>query len=373
MNSPLIGLCLGLMSLFPMTASAAPGGQKNIMVAHIADFSGNGADFGRDFSVGAKVYFDHINASGGIKGKRIVYRNSDTGGQTAQALSAAQSVLNERSDAVLFGITSDQTVETLARDSRLRKAGSALFATVAGNTALGPEDGVFHLRAGLADEVQAIVRQLKSLGIVTFSLAAAGEQLSDAAKLLESEASTQGARMVGQIALPSSPEGSAAAADKLAAKKAQAVIVIGDTFSAAQFFKRYRSLDPGAFLCAPSMVNAKTLISAIGPQAARGLIISQVVPAPESTLEISHEHRKLMNKYADEPASPATQEGFIAAKLLVNSLQKSADTSAAAIRQSLLDDGRINLGGYELTFGKGARASRFVELSVINREGRLLR
>lgn len=373
MNHPLITMSLALLSLLPLAATAAPGNQKSFQITHIGDFSGPSADFARDFSTGAKVYFDHLNASGGIKGKRILYRLSDSAGQSAQALSAAQEAINERSDVVLFGITGDQTLETLARDPRVHKSGAPLFATVAGNTSLGLEDGVFHLRAGLADETQAIIRQLKSLGVSTFSLAAANDQLADAAKLIENEASAQGARLIGQVELPTNPEGGAKAAEKLAAKKAQAVIVIGDTLSAAQFFKRYRSLDPGAFLCAPSMVNAKTLISAIGPQAARGLIISQVAPAPESTLEISHEHRKLMNKYADEPASPATMEGFIAAKVLVNSLQKAADSSAASLRQNLLEEGRLKLGGYELNFGKGPRASRFVELSVINREGRLLR
>lgn len=372
-NSTLLALGLTLLSLLPAQASAAPSAQKSIVIAQLSDLSGNGADFGRDFSVGAKVYFDHVNASGGIKGKRIVYRSSDTGGQAVHTLSGAQSALSERSDAILFGITGDQTVESLARDNRLRSAGTPLFGAVTANTSLGLDDGVFYLRASLADEVQAIVRQLKNLGVATFGLAAAGEQISDAVKLLEKEATAQGARLVGHVALPTSAEGSAAAADKLMSKKPQAVIVIGDTLSAAQFFKRYRSLDPGTFLCAPSMVNAKTLIATIGPQAARGLIISQVVPAPEATLDISREHRKLMDKYADEPASPATLEGFIAAKLLVNSLQKSADASAASLRQTLQGEGRINLGGYELNFNKGTRASHFVELSVINRDGRLLR
>lgn len=183
------------------------------------------------------------------------------------------------------------------------------------------------------------------------------------------EANAQGVRILGQVCLP----GSSKAAEQLARLKPQAVIVIGDTHSAAQFFKRYRSLDPGAFLCASSMVNAKTLIASIGPQAARGLIISQVVPAPSATLEISREHRRLMEKYADEPSSPATMEGFIAAKMLVMTLQKSPEVSASALRQILLEENRINLGGYELSFCKTGRPSRFVELSVINRDGRLLR
>ena len=205
MNHPLITMSLALLSLLPLAATAAPGNQKSIQITHIGDFSGPSADFARDFSTGAKVYFDHLNASGGIKGKRILYRLSDSAGQSAQALSAAQEAINERSDVVLFGITGDQTLETLARDPRVHKSGAPLFATVAGNTSLGLEDGVFHLRAGLADETQAIIRQLKSLGVSTFSLAAANDQLADAAKLIENEASAQGARLIGRVELHINP------------------------------------------------------------------------------------------------------------------------------------------------------------------------
>lgn len=370
---PMLALLAGTLCWQPAIAQGSAAG-KPILVAHPVDFSGPGADFGRDFSLGAKVYFDHVNAGGGIKGRRIAYRTSDTGGQPARALDSAQAMLHERGDAVIFGVTGDQAVAGLARDGKLRNAGIPLFGAIAGNTALGPDDGVFSLRAGLADEIRAIVSHLKNLGIASFGLASSDDYLNEAASALKTESRNQGIRVLGEVALPTSANGAAAAADKLAAGRPQAVIVIADTLSAAQFFKRYRSLDPGAFLCAPSMVNARTLISAIGPQAARGLIISQVVPDPAALLEITREHKRLMEKYADEPSSPATLEGFIAAKLLVTTLQKSQDTTAGALRQTLLGDSHLNLGGYELNFTRGGgRPSRFVELSVISREGRLLR
>lgn len=370
---PMLALCAGTLCWQPAIAQGSSAG-KPILVAHPVDFSGPGADFGRDFSLGAKVYFDHVNAGGGIKGRRIAYRTSDTGGLPARVLDSAQTMLQERGDAVLFGVTGDQAVAGLARDGKLRSAGIPLFAAIAGNAAPGPDDGVFHLRAGLADEIRAIVGQLKNLGIASFGLAGSEQYLSEAASALKSESEKQGIRVLGEVALPTSANGATAAADKLAAARPQAVIVIADTLSAAQFFKRYRSLDPGAFLCAPSLVNARTLIAAIGPQAARGLIISQVVPDPAAPLEISREHKRLMEKYADEPSSPATLEGFIAAKLLVMTLQKAQETTAGALRQTLFGDSRQNLGGYELNFSRGSgRPSRFVELSVISREGRLLR
>ena len=358
-------------TILPLATAAAPSA-KPIVVAQPVDLSGVGADFGRDFSLGAKVYFDHINARGGIKGRKIAYRMGDTGGQPSRALRIARTMVDEGAE-VIFGASGDSVVDALAGDSRLRGAGIPLFGAVGGNTRLQASDGVFFLRASLGDEIRTMVSQLKGLGIATFGLASADENTREATAAINTLVATAGIRLVSQVQLPSNDKGAASAANKIALARPQAVIVVADTLSAAQFFKRYRSLDPGAFLGAPSMVNVRTLISAIGPQAARGLIISQVVPNPAAILDVTREHLRLMEKYADEPSSPATLEGFIAAKMLIAALQKSPDTSPSALRQTLLGEGHVDLGGYQLDFGTGNRPSRFVELSVINREGRLLR
>lgn len=368
-NSLLSALALSALIALPLPG-AAQASTRQIVVTQIADLSGPGADFGRDYSLGAKIYFDHVNAAGGIRGKRIVFHTADSGGQSNRAAAAAREALSSNGETVFFGVTGDASVDAVAREARPR--GAALFGAVTASSPLGIDDGVFTLRSGLADEIAALVSQLRQMGVSSFGLVATGNELNDAARLLSAEAERQGARLVAQSALPLNVDGATKAVDQIAAKRPQAVIVIGDTLSAAQFFKRYRSVDPGAFLCAPSLVNVKTLLSAIGSQAARGLIVGQVVPAPDGTGDISREHRKLMEKYADEPPSHATMEGFIAAKVLVNSLQKSGEASLPALRQNL-PEGKLNLGGYELNFGKGGRPSRFVELSVINRDGRLLR
>lgn len=367
----LIALFVAATALLPAVA-APPSPEKPIVVAQPVDLSGPGGDFGRDFVLGAKVYFDHINANGGIRKRKIAYRMVDTGGQPNLALHAAQSMLGDGTN-VIFGVTGDSVIDQLASDAKFRAAEIPLFAAVAGNASLGIGDGVFFLRASLADEIQTLVSQLKNLGISTFGLAASNESTREAFAAINAEVAKTGIRIVNQVTLPVNNEGIAAAAEKMRQAHPQAVIVVSDTLSAAQFFKRYRSIDPGAFLCAPSTVNVRTLISAIGPQAARGLIISQVVPNPEVILDITREHKRLMEKYADEPSSPATLEGFIAAKMLVTTLQKSPEITLNAMRQTLLTENHINLGGYQFSFNKGSRPSHFVELSVINREGRLLR
>jgi len=354
-----------------LPASAAASDGKSIVVAQAADLSGPGADFGRDYSLGAKVYFDHVNATGGIAGRRVVYRSRDTAGIPANGVAAVRALLKEGAD-VLFGVTGDNTVDAVARDEAVRQSGTPLFAPVAGNTHLGPAENVFYVRAGVAQEIRAAAAHLTGLGIRTFAIATADEHGREAARALEDEATRQGARVVARTTLAATGDAPSRAASLIGQSHPQAVFVVGDTLAVAQFFKRYRQVDPGAFLCAPSLVNVRTLTSVLGAEAARGIIVSQVVPDPGTFAEVTREHRKLMEKYADEPASQATLEGFIAAKALVRALRRSRD-GAAGLAQAVRADGRFDLGGYGLQFAPNKRASDYVELTVIDRNGRLLR
>lgn len=361
-----------LLALISLALSAnATTDSKPIAVGQAADLSGPSADFGRDYSLGAKIYFDHINATGGVAGHRIVYRSRDTAGIPANGVAAARELIKGGAD-VLFGITGDDTVEAVARDAAVRQSSIPLFAPVAGNTHLGVDDNVYYIRSSVAREIQVTMAHLANLGIKTFAIATGDEHGREAAKALEDEAARHGARVVIKAALSPNGDAPSRAATLIAQSRPQAVFVVGDTLAVAQFFKRYRQLDPGAFLCAPSLVNVRTLISAIGPQAARGVIVSQVVPDPGTFSEVTREHKKLMEKYADEPASQATLEGFIAAKALVQGLQRSRE-GAAGLGQAIRADGHFDIGGYTLQFMTSRRASDYVELTVIDRNGHLLR
>lgn len=353
-------------------ATARAGEPRTLTIALANDLSGPGSDFGRDFSLGAKVYFDHINAGGGVNGQRLVYRQADTGGSGARSLAAAQAFVREGAQ-VLFGFSGDATVATIAQDPSVRGAGVPLFAPVVGGLSAGPQDRVFPLRTGVAQEVRAIAGYLAGLGIRSFGIAVGEDYGPEMMASLEAELAKQSVKVVARTPLAVAGDGPAQAAQRIAQMRPQAVFVLADTLAVAQFVKRYRALDPGAFLSAPSLVNIRTLVSAVGPEAARGLIISQGVPNPNSALEIAREHRRLMERYADEPVSQATLEGFIAAKALVQTLRRSRDGSRAGIQQALRESGRLDVGGFELNLARGEAASSFVELAVVSRDGRLLR
>jgi len=360
-----LAACLALIA-WPCLAAAAPA-SKAIVIAHPADLSGPGADFSRDYTLGAKVYFDHINGQGGINGRRLLYRSADTAGKLSQGVATAHA-MREAGAQVLFGISGDQLVDELARDPQWRTAGIPLFGVIAASDGAA---GAIPLRASRSDEVRAMIRQLASMGVVNFGLIVDRNRAAETERQIQAVAAESGARItISQRLDGNDPHAPDKLAQIVAAARPQALIVIADTLAAAQVFQRYRPLDPGAFLCAPAEVNIRTLISILGPKTARGLIVSQVVPNPAGISELAREHRKLMEKYADEPASQATLEGFVAAKALVRTLQQRDGNAPDG---PLRPQGKWDLGGYTLDFSTGQRASRFVELTVVDRNGRLLR
>lgn len=366
-------LALAVLSSVHSPAALAGNSESGpLVIGQVVDLSGPNADFGRDFSLGAKVYFDYANSTGGINGRRLLLRSQDSGGSTSRAVNAAQVLLKEGA-AVLFGINSDPVIEAIARDATVRHSDPAIFAATGGNNRLGARDGVFYLRAGTAQEIEALVAHLAPLGIRSISLASSTEYADEANAALNEVARRYGVKIGAAVRFSVADNGPAQAAQSIARKQPQAVIVTADTLAVAQFFKHYRSLDQGAFLATTSQVNVPTLTAIMGLTAAHGLIVSQVIPDPASISPLTREHRKLMERFADEPASYATLEGFAAAKTLVMALRRNRDSSKNGLQQTLQREGIFELGGYQLNFARGGRASSFVELTVLGRNGQLLR
>jgi len=61
---------LALACLLPAVSALAQG---DIVVGQVVDLSGRHSYIGRDFSAGAGIYFEEVNAGGGINGRRIKY------------------------------------------------------------------------------------------------------------------------------------------------------------------------------------------------------------------------------------------------------------------------------------------------------------
>jgi branched-chain amino acid transport system substrate-binding protein len=350
---------------------------EDLIVGQVADQSGFFADATRDFIAGARTYFDFVNASGGVRGRRIMLRVADDGGDPTRSVELTRTMLEKERALVLFGYVGDANVLAVARSEVFVRSGAALVGAVSGSN-LGSEGAnVFFTRASYEAEVRRAVDLFNGMGLRRFALAVAP---LESTRIVAEKAGAliRGAGLEHTAAreIPIDGREPREAARELRATKPQVIFVLADSLATAAFIKAYRPNDPATFLVALSVVNHATVMELIGPKFATGTLITQVMPDPfKGGLAVLGEHLRLMKRFRDEPPSHLTLEGFMAAKTLVAALQKAPrDASRQDVAAALRSLQRADIGGVTMDFSRGeSRGYRFVDVAFLRRNGKLLR
>jgi branched-chain amino acid transport system substrate-binding protein len=129
-------------------------------------------------------------------------------------------------------------------------------------------------------------------------------------------------------------------------------------------------------LYATSVLGAAATLRALGDDAT-GIAISQVVPSPGNTVvPVVREFQQAWKAAgSDLEASHLALEGYINARVFCEALRAAGRNLT---RNGFLDAAwnlkRLELGGFEVSFSEpGRNASRFIELTMVGRDGRFIR
>jgi ABC-type branched-subunit amino acid transport system substrate-binding protein len=347
-----------------------------LRIGMLADEFGIGADLGKDYIAGARTYFDHTNARGGVNGRKISLIVRDDGGDPANTVRLTREFIERDKVDLLFGYIGDEGVRAISRDSRFTSAGIALYAPLSGALIGDGHDNIFFVRPSYRDEAKHVVQHFALLGSSNFVTVSTPNELGTAltAEVAE-QLNARGLKLAGKFGLATDLKGIDALARSVLNAAPQVVVVAADTIATAEFLKRFRALDKGTNVVAFSIVNHRTLMELAKPEYATGTMLTQVVPHPSaSNTAVQSEHRALMKKYRDEPPSHLTFEGFLAAKSLVKALERAGrELSRSAILAALSGDKRFDLGGITLAFSPDSgRGSNFVDLAYLRKSGVLV-
>ena len=125
-----------------------------------------------------------------------------------------------------------------------------------------------------------------------------------------------------------------------------------------------------------SFVGAKALAGELGATG-HGVIVSQVVPFPwaPSIAVVKEYQRALAESFPRSPLSFTSLEGFIAAKVFVEGLRLAGrELSRAKLIAALESLRDYDAGGFSVTFSaSNHNGSRFVDLTMIGRDGKFIR
>ncbi len=345
-----------------------------IILGQSAPFTGPAAQLGIQFYQGAKVYFDQVNAQGGIGKRLIEIRNLDDGYEPSRCAENTRKLIADDVFALFGYIGTPTSVVALPLATKDKVPFIAPFT---GAMALREPFNkyAFHVRASYNDETGLIVKQLTALGLkkiaVFYQNDAYGKAGLDGVVLA---LGAQNLKPVAQATVERNTVDVAAAVKTLVAAGPDAVVQIGAYKACAAFIREARKAGYGGTFYNVSFVGTQALADELGKEGA-GVVVSQVMPSPYNTARpIAREFVESVKAAGkDAQVNFSSMEGYVAAKVLVDGLKRGG---AKITRESLIAGlesiGSQSLGGFSVSFSPTDHvASSFVELSMLTGDGRV--
>lgn len=360
------------MTASPLLRAQSDG--NRIVLGQSAAFSGAAAQLGVQFNAGANLYFEQVNAQGGINGSRVVITSMDDGYEPDRCVANTQKLIKDNVFA-LFGYIGTPT--SLAALPLATKAQVPFFAPFTGAMGLRQPFNrlAFHMRASYHDETELIIRQLTNLGMNQVAVFYQNDSYGKAG--LDGVTQALASRQLKPVATGTVERNSqdvAAAVASIVATKPQAVVQIGAYKACAAFIRAARKAGYGGTFYNVSFVGTQALADELGKDGA-GVVVSQVVPSPYANSKpISREFREAIAKGGNKvQANYSSMEGYMAARLFTEGLRRAG---ARLTRDSFINGLESmtdhSQGGFNVSFGPSDRvASSFVEISMLTGDGRV--
>lgn len=366
-----------LAAVFVLSSVVPAASARELVVGQVAPFSGPQAVTGKAIHAGARLYFDHVNAQGGVNGVPLRLVTRDDGQQPSETVRLARALIQQEAPVALLGTVGTDNVKALIDDGVLGRSGTALVGAVSGASAVIAGANVFVVKASYHDEVDTLFRQLAGVGIRRVGLVYQDDALGqDVIVGAEAAAARNGIALVGRAGYERNTVRVEEAVEAMLQANPQALFLGATTAAGIEFVRQYRARGGDATLYGLSIIDTRQLLNALGPGGARGFAFSVVLPQEaQDTLAVNREYLKLRAASHDPDLSARSIEGFIAAKALVQALRGvGATPTAAAMLRALQGARKLDVGGYVLDFGVAGRSgSTYVDFAMFGDGGRVIR
>ena len=362
-------------------AAAEPGITDNsITLGMTSPFTGTNGVYGTDMRQVIQTYFDQVNKTGGVNGRKINLVALDDGYETDRAVANTKSLINEKNVfALLASYGSSPTTE--AMNTVFGPAKVPLVGTISGAGSLrepisqNPNGRyMFNVRASYADETEAIVNQLVSLGLKSIAVFYQNEGCEKSA----SDGVTVALKKHNLApTAPATVERNSvdvtAAVEAIAKSKPQAVVMVTLYKPTAAFVKAMKKANQSPMFMTLSPVGTEQLVAELGPDA-RGIGISQVMPYPfNDIVPMVRDYQKLVGAKAGY--SYYGIEAYAMARVMVDALKRMGGKDPSREKlMAALESTSLDMGGLKVAYSATNRqGSRFVELTVIGPGGKVLK
>ncbi len=367
-------LLLGLAGSWTLSSMAQA---QDIVVGQVGPFTGLPAPDAPQLNQGAKAYFAQLNKAGGINGRKVVFFELDDTYKPDGFVAAFEQAM-QRKPVALISPVGSASLQRMFADKLLDKHDVVIMNAVPGAEPFRSpgHPRLFHVRAGDKQQIEKIVNHARTLGIVKLAVLHQDIPMgTGGVKVVADEAARLTGMEIKGFQSVFKPEDQAKAAQEVFNYNPQGVIVIGaPPFSAGGVAAlRKAGVAQSIFILADTAPGMLAKVAT--PELARGVGISQIYPNPNGrTKTLVRDFQLAMQAAFPDVKNYAAfhMEGYLSARILGEALKRiRGEISPAALAKSLQAMGEIDFDGYRIDFSKGNVGSRFVDIAVMDHEGRL--
>lgn len=351
---------------------------STIRIGQSAVFSGPAKDFGVDYRAGIQLYFDRVNKSGGIHGRKIELVTYDDAYEPAKTAVNTAKLIDEDK---VFALTGYVATGNLAAAMPLaEKAGVPMFAPLVGTTSFRTKTHryLFHVRAGYDLELRKIISHLSTLGIqsiaVVYQDSAFGKSNLATCEQLAAEYKV---KVVQTLPMAIAAEDAKQVIGGLAEGRPGAVVMIMAGRMTEVFIRDYRASGAAAplYTLSVGITDAAGSAKRLDGKLA-GLVTASIVPPPGAQrVPIVADYQRDRAEFGQKIDSYTALEGYIVARVMAEGLRRAGK---ALTRDSFIAGlesiGSTRFGDFPVDYSaKNHNGSTFVDLEMYTRDGQLRR
>ena len=370
MNALKIGLIAAFLISFVHVASA------QIRIGQTAGFTGPVSSGVKETTDGAKLYFNAINAKGGVFGQKIELLSLDDKFDPKLAGENARTLIEKDEVLAMFltrGTPHTQAVIPVLDEYKVALVGPSTGAMVLHQPV---QKHVFNVRATYQREAERAIAHLHSIGITRIAMVYVDDSFGEDA-LAGAEKGFVKAKLKPVMVekFSRAKPDFAVIAPKLLESNAQAIFMVAAGQAVVEGLKIFRESGSQAQVVTLSNNASGGFVKSLGSMG-RGLIVMQVFPSERSIANPLVKQALDMAKVQGvAQVSPAMLEGFAAAKVLVEGLRKAGPKPTRDKVISALETLRqFDIGGFKLTYSSTSHTGLdFVDLAIIGPDGQFKR
>lgn len=344
-------------------------GTRSIAVAQIADMSTSQIDVSKDFLVGSRAAWQEINSRGGLQGNTVKHWVIEVDGSAGSLRSAVDSLKNQSQCVAVFGSCGDRAASQLVSSLGRELPDLPHAAPWLQNVEATAMPNTFPIFASRQEQIAHAIKSLSVMGITQVG-AVYGSAAEHAAYRTDLE---QVARALNLSIVSYTTQGDLRElAQSLQANSPRVLLFVGGTPELVRFSQGVEKQAAQRYIIAMSDVNLQS-IQQMGMSRFTPMIATQVVPMVNASLPVVKAYRTALSRFFDEPPTPLSLAGYIAARYTYEVLQTvDGNITRSNSLQAFTRRNAVDLGGFRVTPDSRIRGTAYVTQSMISADGRLV-